>query len=610
MEGVSVIMPTFNQGTFILRALNSLKYQTFEDWELIIVNDGSDDDTEDIIHPWLSDKRVKYVRNIQNKGLGASINIGFTLCSNDLIAYLPSDDVYFSNHLASLYETITFHNAFLACSGLFHAYNESLTASTGKYSTGKIENSTYQLVQIMHRKTDKRWVERNELVTGNLDLMFWDNLEELGKHIETGTVTAEWVNHPKQRHKIISELYGGGLKTYKEYYHVTTPLVFAGAGNYIDELAIINELSPVEIIENENILKILIIGELSFNPERLVAFEQQGHKLYGLWIEASGFLCNVGPFYFGNIETLSSIDQINEIKPDIIYALLNYGSVSLAHKIMHSHRHIPFVWHFKESPFFCRQNGLWDKLVELYRCSDGQIYLNETVKRWFDQVTGNENKPSCILDGDLPKIDWFKDARSPLLSAKDGAFHTVVPGRPYGIHPDHIAMLSKQNIHLHFYGNFQHNLWLKWINEANRLAPGFLHIHDNCEPYEWTQELSMYDAGWLHIFDCDNYGELMRTTWNELNFPARIPTLAAAGLPMLFKDNSGHTCATQELIEKLEIGILFHSFYDIGDILADTKKMEIVRNNVWKQRFLFAFDTHVEDLIAYFRDVINRKLVN
>jgi hypothetical protein len=102
--------------------------------------------------------------------------------------------------------------------------------------------------------------------------------------------------------------------------------------------------------------------------------------------------------------------------------------------------------------------------------------LNKTSKEWFGQITGQNYKPYFILDGDLPKVDWFRDAQSTRISLVDGAFHTVVPGRPYGIHPDHLASLASQDIHLHFYGNFQQNVWARWIEEANQFAPdGFIY---------------------------------------------------------------------------------------------------------------------------------------
>jgi glycosyltransferase involved in cell wall biosynthesis len=54
IKGISVLMPTFNQATFIRRAILSLESQTFKDWELIIINDGCTDTTEGILEEFLS----------------------------------------------------------------------------------------------------------------------------------------------------------------------------------------------------------------------------------------------------------------------------------------------------------------------------------------------------------------------------------------------------------------------------------------------------------------------------------------------------------------------------------------------------------------------------
>lgn len=88
----SVIMPTYNQAAFIRRAIASLLRQTFDKWELIIVNDGSTDNTEEFLKSYLSDRRIKYVRNKVNKGLGFALNQGLNAARYNYVAYLPSDD--------------------------------------------------------------------------------------------------------------------------------------------------------------------------------------------------------------------------------------------------------------------------------------------------------------------------------------------------------------------------------------------------------------------------------------------------------------------------------------------------------------------------------------
>lgn len=91
----SVIMPSFNQCSFIRRAIGSLMAQTYPNWELIIINDGCTDETEVFISDYINDERITYIMNKQNTGLGHAINQGIDAAKYDYIAYLPSDDFYF-----------------------------------------------------------------------------------------------------------------------------------------------------------------------------------------------------------------------------------------------------------------------------------------------------------------------------------------------------------------------------------------------------------------------------------------------------------------------------------------------------------------------------------
>ena len=91
----SVLMPTYNQCAFIRRAILSLMKQTYEEWELIIINDGCTDETEEYIADYLQDARVTYIKNEENTGLGHALNQGLDAAKYDYIAYLPSDDYYF-----------------------------------------------------------------------------------------------------------------------------------------------------------------------------------------------------------------------------------------------------------------------------------------------------------------------------------------------------------------------------------------------------------------------------------------------------------------------------------------------------------------------------------
>ena len=100
---------------------------------------------------------------------------------------------------------------------------------------------------------------------------------------------------------------------------------------------------------------------------------------------------------------------------------------------------------------------------------------------------------------------------------------------------------------------------------------------------------------------------MMRANWDDLNYPARISTLAAAGLPMLQRDNTGHIVATQTLARQHELGIFFTSVPDLRAQLSDRERMAALRRNIWQKRELFSFDYHVKDLVSFFRKVITAK---
>lgn len=101
---VSVIMPTYGHADSIEKALYGLYLQTFKEWEVVIVNDCSPDDTEKHLYPYLGDSRVKYEKNERNVGEWASVLTALDQCEGKYIAYLHSDDFWYPNHLQVLYD--------------------------------------------------------------------------------------------------------------------------------------------------------------------------------------------------------------------------------------------------------------------------------------------------------------------------------------------------------------------------------------------------------------------------------------------------------------------------------------------------------------------------
>jgi hypothetical protein len=476
---VSVLVPTFEQAHFLPRALDSLLAQTLSSWEAIVVDDGSRDHTPQAVQPFLADPRIRYLRFEANGGLGRALNTGLAQARAPLVAYLPSDDVYYREHLRQLAGCLHAEpNAVLAFSGLRHHYN--------RFALGAIAGRCLQLVQCMHRCTALRWLERAELESDDLERLFWARLRQLGSVAGTGQVSCEWVDHPLQRHKLMQEPLGG-INPFRQHYRVQQPLRFhTSCGNAIDEVAQHASQRGRVPPPSPGGLKIVLGGELAYNADRVLALEEQGHKLYGLWTHQPYWFNTVGPLPFGHVEDLPRDgwrEALARIQPDLIYGLLNWQAVPFVHEVLMATPGIPFVWHFKEGPFICIEKGMWPQLADLYRFADGRIFSSPEMRDWFDTVVPglSRSRPCLVLDGDLPKRDWFSPARSPLLSLQDGEAHTVVPGRPIGLHPATVGELARERVHLHFYGDFTQGQWREWIDKAQRLAPRHLHLHANVD---------------------------------------------------------------------------------------------------------------------------------
>ena len=608
----SVIMPTYNNAAFIRRAINSLLYQSYSSWELIIVNDGSNDDTYERIKDLLDDIRFRYIVNEENEGLGAALNKGISHAKYEYIAYLPADDFYYKDHLMSLSSKFKNNtNTVLAFSGMKFDHSDSLSYSAETETKNIRPLYPLQLVQTAHKKTNDKWLTREEYVTDDLFLMFWHKLLDKGSFDSTGQITSYWGSHPQQRHKLISEKYGGCLNMYRSYYKVKSPIrLRMSKYKFTDEVEAYKNFHQ-KCNVSEKGLKILLVGELAYNPERIYALEKAGHELYGLWIKDPRYtFAYVGPLPFGHVKDIGYDNEwkekVQSIKPDIIYALGNWDSIDLAHEVMNAGLDIPFVWHFKEGPLFCTSYGAWPKLYELYTHADGRIFISEQNKSWYELFCGVLDC-SFILDLDLPIKDLFDKPFSKKLSDTDQAIHTVVTGRLVGVDEKGMEKLAKQNIHLHLYSECAHDVRVGAYEVFQKNAPNHFHVHKHVSNDKWIEEFSKYDAGWLHSFDSKNNGDLLHATWDDLNMPARLYTLAAAGLPMIQKDNSGHIVSMQEIARKYDIGIFYKDIENLGEVLYNKDVMKKLQQNMINSREEFTFDYYVNDLIKFFHGLIDKK---
>lgn len=96
---VSIIMPSWNTEKYIKQSIESVINQSYQNWELLIVDDCSTDQTEQIVKPFLIDKRVKFYRNKKNLGAALTRNVALKKASGEWVAFLDSDDLWHPDKL-------------------------------------------------------------------------------------------------------------------------------------------------------------------------------------------------------------------------------------------------------------------------------------------------------------------------------------------------------------------------------------------------------------------------------------------------------------------------------------------------------------------------------
>src|SRR5262245_29166396 len=99
---VSIVIPAYKADHYLPDALQSVRNQTFKDWELIVVEDGTRDNTEKLVRDFAETvlpRRVTYLRHDKNQGLPATRNAAIQAAKGEFIALLDHDDIWNDNHL-------------------------------------------------------------------------------------------------------------------------------------------------------------------------------------------------------------------------------------------------------------------------------------------------------------------------------------------------------------------------------------------------------------------------------------------------------------------------------------------------------------------------------
>lgn len=114
---ISIIVPIYNKQKTIKRCIDSICAQTYTNWELLLIDDGSIDNSSKIIQPYLKDTRIHYHYKT-NGGVSSARNLGIKLAQGEWITYIDADDYFLTDALQSLLERIS-KNKTKICVGNF-----------------------------------------------------------------------------------------------------------------------------------------------------------------------------------------------------------------------------------------------------------------------------------------------------------------------------------------------------------------------------------------------------------------------------------------------------------------------------------------------------------
>lgn len=124
MTKVSIIVPAYNVEKYIARCIDSLLSQTLTDIEIIIINDGSTDKTDEIINSYLPEDRIKYFKRT-NHGIGNTRNFGLKEASGEYIGFVDSDDYVEDNMFEELYKKANMEDLDLVVCDFYRNFEET-----------------------------------------------------------------------------------------------------------------------------------------------------------------------------------------------------------------------------------------------------------------------------------------------------------------------------------------------------------------------------------------------------------------------------------------------------------------------------------------------------
>lgn len=195
----SVIIPTYNRAKFIDKAIASLLNQTYKNFEIIVVDDGSTDNTEEVVGLFKNSK-VKYFKK-ENQERGAARNYGAKLAIGDYVNFFDSDDIAYDNHLQVAFETIKAND----CPDVFALNYDVLVSENKLKSQVKFKDINKQLISKNLLSCNGVFIKKEVLqknsfseirdLSASEDYLLWFLLASQFKIVGNNTITSTIIDH-------------------------------------------------------------------------------------------------------------------------------------------------------------------------------------------------------------------------------------------------------------------------------------------------------------------------------------------------------------------------------------------------------------------------------
>ena len=288
MPLISIVLPTYNHAQFLNVAIKCVLNQTYTNWELIIIDNNSTDNTNEVINKY-NDYRIQHVK-IDNKGIiSSSRNLGIKLSNGDWIAFLDSDDSWHKSKLEIVVNNILLnHNIDVVCSNE-HLVDSNHSNNNRILKYGPFSNNFYQKLLIEGNKIStsatvvKASLIRDQLIYFSEDIRF-NTVEDYGFWLDLAFVNAQFIFLPDVlgEYLIHGSNSSGKLQTHKENlknllsYHIYEKQNFSDNNDEMMKMV----MPRIQYIEFQSLIKdrkvtsglMLVVSELCTNTLNTLIF--------------------------------------------------------------------------------------------------------------------------------------------------------------------------------------------------------------------------------------------------------------------------------------------------------------------------------------------------